>query len=141
MAANRLTPGALVGILRYSGEARLTEALPIRPQDFVIACGVSLDTTLTAAELAAGSVSPQDSGHFNFPTYVGSSYLFFGVPLEAPDVTGVFILGSPNNLLTGYVAADPLDYNGTPYRWIRSSRAQADFLSTKAVLVTTNPQQ
>ena len=56
-------------------------------------------------------------------------------------MTGVFILGSPNNLLTGYVAADPLDYNGTPYRWIRSSRAQADFLSTKAVLVTTTPQQ
>lgn len=135
-----LTPGALVGMVRYAGAARLTEPLLPRPQDYAIVCAVSVDAILTEAEVLTGSVSPVDSGDFLFPVWAASSFVFLGVPADARDITRVSISGSPvNNVGLYWMTNFTVNYDGIAYKWIRSSRAQGSALSGRALSVGTEP--
>ena len=88
VAAAQLTPSALVSVLWLSGEARLTEPLPVR-LDRNIKVAISADTVLTVAEINAGMAS--FTNEIALPTWGQGAlrYVFIGVPTNEPDITDI----------------------------------------------------
>ena len=132
---NTLYP-LLAGFVSAMQEYIITEHLASRPQDFQIACAVSVDEDLSAVAIADGTVSPVDSGDFLLPVYTDRSYIFIGVPTDAPDINSVLILGG-QNIGSFTVDAGVLNYGTVPYKWTRTTNQVPPSLSGLALFVGT----
>ena len=127
-----LAPNYLYGTLMDSAAARLIEPLFPRPQDFTLVCVPSYDDrVMTQAEAdAVGTDGPTASQtavvpwpEYNFPTNTDIEF-FLGVPLDAPDISGLRYGRSLGASVFGapfpYPDGDVVTYGGEPMKWWRN---------------------
>ena len=127
LAARDLDPGALYEFLARAGpeeEYRLNEPIPVRRQDWGIVVGWvdgprDPPPLLTAAVVATGTSF--STSEFVFPDYTGSetfTWLFFGVPTDAPPVVEARNVNL-NSVLSFTETGDAFPVGGVMYRWYR----------------------
>lgn len=126
VAARLLTPGSLVGMVRYSGAVRLTEPLLPRPQDFRIVA--SWLPTGAFDQASFESFVSDDANHgwsdiasVYVPRWTGTNAnelvgRVFGVPVNAPDLD--FIETGTSRIVASRIPPwDDREYKGSPYKW------------------------
>ena len=127
VSARRLSPGALIGILRLAASFRLSEHPPTRPVDYAIRSAASEDDTLTTDEIGAGTASVPPSRIARTPDYSGNRYVFVGVPDETADITSVLSANIENLHVMQRVPGTVDDPDGVAYKWWRWSGALNEF--------------
>ena len=134
VSAVDLTPSALVGLLRLSGDVRLAEYQPKRPQDYTIRSALSVDVTFTEAEILAGTTSATPT--ITTPTSPDPAYYAFGVPDSTDDITGIVSFGV-NQIAAYERIAGTISVSGTLYKFWRSKL----LLSIRVVGITATIEQ
>ena len=130
LANNILTLERSVGLPVKVDLNALASGGPIVVRDHTRRAAISLDTTLTEAEILAGTTSTVEA--IMLPTWtVARQYVCMGVPDEETDITGIF--AGPFDVFAAFVRiALVIDVSGTNYKFWRTINTQSDVASGAA---------
>ena len=115
--AAQLTPGRIYGLIRTTDGLRFLEEFGVRPEPYFIRSAASLATTVTVAEILAGTRSTTQ--FIVLPQFTTPHYVQIGVADGTPDITDV--LTSHNTSIFAFFQRVPgtVTVEGVAYKWWR----------------------